>query len=96
MKLAVELKPDLYDARFNLGMEAASQGQCELALSALSAIKTISSDRAYPIYSVLAYCTWKEGSPVNARQWGELAREYAGNPEEMAEAEELLRQLRSR
>jgi Tfp pilus assembly protein PilF len=96
LKLAVELKPDFYDARFNLGMEAASQGQCQVALSALAAIKTISSDRAYRIYSVLAYCTWKEGSPANARHWAELAREYAASPEETANAEQLLRQLRSR
>lgn len=93
LQRAVELKPDLIDARFGLGMEAANQGQCQVALPALSAIKTISSDRAYPLYSVLAYCTWKQGDAADAWHWAELAKRYADTPQERANTDQLMQQL---
>ncbi len=93
LERAVELKPDLMDARFSLGMEAANQGQCQVALPALSAIKTITSDRAYPLYSVLAYCTWKQGDAPDARHWVELAKRYAETQQERANTEQLIQQL---
>ncbi len=93
LQRAVELKPDLMDARFSLGMEAANQAECQVALPALSAIRTISSDRAYPLYSVLAYCTWKQGDTADARHWVELAKRYANTAQERANTEQLTEQL---
>lgn len=93
LERAVELKPDFDDARYDLGMEAASQGQCEVALSALSPLETITSDRAYPLYSVLAYCTWKQGNTAGALHWADLAKHYATNANESASAGQLLGQL---
>ena len=90
---AIELRPNFSEARFKLGIEAASEGECPLALSALSAIKTISSDRAYPLYSVLAYCTFQQGKRADARHWAELARQYAGTTEQSANAERMLQEL---
>ncbi len=93
LQRAVELKPDLMEARFSLGMEAANQGACQVALPALSAIKTISAERAFPLYSVLAYCTWKQGYGTDAWHWAELAKRYANTPEERANTERLMQQL---
>ncbi len=90
---AVALKPDLYDARFNLGMEAVQQGRCGVAISALGAITNVKPDRAFALFATLAYCDWKLGDPAEARRQGELARQYAQNPQDKARAEQFLQQL---
>ncbi|MBV9611378.1 MAG: hypothetical protein JO091_02855 [Acidobacteriaceae bacterium] len=93
LQRAVALKPDLLDARFALGMEAATQGQCVVSLSALAPIKTIQADRAFPLYSALTYCNSRLGRTGDARHWGELARQYAETAEQRATVEHLLQQL---
>lgn len=90
LQRAVELKPDLYDAQFSLGMEAANEGQCGVALSALSAIPTITADHAFPLYAVLTYCNEKLGHAAEARHWGELAEQYAPDSNKRAMIESWM------
>lgn len=93
LERAIELKPDLYDARFALGMEAATQGQCDIALSALAPIKTISSERAFPLYYALTYCNLRIGHAAEARHWMQLAKQYAENSQQTTQVQYLLNQL---
>jgi tetratricopeptide (TPR) repeat protein len=93
LQQAIQLKPDFYNARFNLGMEAAQQGDCKLAISALTGIKTVRAEHALPVFSTEAYCYWRLDNPNEARRLAEMAKQYAKTPDETKRVQNLLDQL---
>ena len=93
LQQAVEWKPDFSNARFRLGMEAVREGDCKTTIDALTGIKTITPDRASPIFSAEAYCYWRLGNPGEARRLGEMAKQYAKTQDEAKRAQNLLDQL---
>jgi tetratricopeptide (TPR) repeat protein len=93
LQQAVQAKPDFYEARFNLGMEAVRAGDCKITIDALAGIKTLKAENASLVFSAEAYCYWRLGNPNEARRLGEQAKQYAKTPEEINRAQNLLDQL---
>jgi len=93
LERALALNPQLSDARYTLGLIAASQNQCTLAVSTLSPLKTITVDRAFPLYTALTYCDIQLGDVRNAHHWGELARRYAHTQQQSSTIDHLMQNL---
>jgi tetratricopeptide (TPR) repeat protein len=93
LQQAIQLDPDFYDARYDLGMEAVHAGDCKAALSAFAGIKAVSPDHAFPLFSTAAYCYWRLDNPNEARRTGELAARAAATPEETKRIQDFLDQL---
>lgn len=93
LEQALALRSDFADARFRLGMEAARQGQCGVVIEALTVMKTVGPDRAFPVFSAESFCYWRLGNPAEARRLAQMARQYAKSPEEVQRAQNLLDQI---
>ena len=93
LQRAVDVQPSYTEARYSLGMEAVNQGECELAIRNLSKLSAIRTDRAFPLYSAMAYCEAKLGDFPEARRLTQLAQQYARDPKERGKAGEFLQQI---
>ncbi|MEO8125959.1 MAG: tetratricopeptide repeat protein [Bryobacteraceae bacterium] len=88
---AVELRPDLADARLLLGIHNYNTHDYAGAIDQLEKIKRVGPDRAASFYQVLAYSHLELGNRTAARPNAEKARQYASTPDDVLKAEELLR-----
>ena len=95
LQKVVELKRDNLDAWFNLGMTAMDAKQWSLARGALSEIKTVKRERAYSLFSALAFCDLELKDTKGARAMADKARLYAENPEQTTQISNMLRYLDS-
>ena len=77
----------------SLGIEAARQGQCDLAMSALSPVHKVDEEHAYGLYSVLAFCAVQRRDVTEARRAAELARQYAQNSSQKESSGKVLQLL---
>ena len=93
LRRAVELQPDFFDARYSLGMESARANDCAAAIAALSAIKSITPDRAFSLFSTQAYCYWRLENANEARRLAASALQYAKTPEETKRMQDFLDQV---
>lgn len=93
LQQAIQLKPDFYDARYNLGLEAARANDCGAAIAAFAGLKTVTPDRAFSLFSTQAYCYWKLGHPNQARRLAQSAQQFAKTPQDSENIQNLLDQL---
>ncbi len=90
---ATALKPAYDDALYTLGMLDMETGKWSAALANLSQIKTVSPDRAFSLFSALAFSNWKLNAPDPARVMADRARQYARDPDEISRATKLQEML---
>lgn len=93
LQQAIQLQPDFYDARYNLGIEAARANECGTAITIFSAIQTVNSGRAFSFFSTEAYCYWRLDNAKEARRLAEAAKQYAKTPDETKRIQDFLDQL---
>lgn len=93
LKQVVSLKPADSDARLELGLLALQEKQFGSALSILSDIKIVKPDRAYLLFSAIAYCRLQLKDLDGAKMYAEKAKQYARDPNEQSQAENLLKAL---
>jgi len=93
LQQAIQIQPDFFDARYDLGMEAVHADDCKTAIAAFAGIKLVSPDRAFPFFSTAAYCYWQLNNAKEARRLGELAARSAKRPEEKQRIQNFLDQV---
>lgn len=93
LEKAAAIKPDDRDVWFNLGVTALNAKRWGEALNAFSQIKTVTPDRAYGLFSGLAYCNLQLRETKQARAMAEKAKQYARTPDEQAQAASMLQHL---
>jgi tetratricopeptide (TPR) repeat protein len=90
LEKASELKPDDRDIWFNLGMEQMQLKHWGAALSALLHVKTVPQERAFSLFSALAFCDLQMKQTKEARSNASVAKQYAKTPEQIAQASQML------
>jgi tetratricopeptide (TPR) repeat protein len=90
MEKAVVVKPHHDEALYNLGVLKYGEGQYEGASQILLRLQTVTPERAYTYYSVLAYCQMKMKTFDRARAFLLKAAESARTVGEQAENSRML------
>jgi Flp pilus assembly protein TadD len=88
---AVELRPDLTDARMLLGFHCYNTHDFKGAVEHLEKIKEVTPDRAVSFFQALAYSQIELGNPEEARRLAERARQSAKSQVEIQNSEALLK-----
>jgi Flp pilus assembly protein TadD len=88
---AVELQPDLTDARMLLGFHCYNTHDFKGAVEHLGKIKNVTPDRAVSFFRALAYSQIELGNPEEARRLAERARQSAKSQVEIQNSEALLK-----
>ena len=90
---AVELRPDLSDARMLLAFHCYNIHDYRGAIEQLNRVKQVPPDRALSFFQVIALSQFELGNLQAARQQAQHARQYAKTPQEIEKIDELLRYL---
>jgi Tfp pilus assembly protein PilF len=93
LQRAVAIKPDYWDAWFDLGITATNDRQWNVGFVALSHITKVSPERAYAFFSALAYCEMQMKGFTQARADAEKAKKYAKSPDEELQLSSMLRYM---
>jgi len=93
LERAVAIRPDFEHAWFDLGGIALIDHKWTVAAHALSQVKSVLPDRAYTLYSALAYCDLQLKRPGPARSMADLARPYAKTEAQVAQLAKLMTYL---
>lgn len=96
VRKALELKPDLTEARLMLGQELYGMGRYAEALAELRQIPNIDPPHATLLFVTLAYLSAQLSQPSEARRYAEEARKYARTPSQTASVDSLLEDLENR
>jgi len=91
LQKAIDLKPDYSDARLQLGITLMRQRSYLQALGQLREIKSLDEDKAHALFSALAYCYFETGDMDRARQNAESTKKWATTPEEIQQADSIIR-----
>jgi Flp pilus assembly protein TadD len=91
LQRVLELRPEHYNARLELGFTAAKAKQFAVAAAALAGIKDLKAEHAYVVYYTLAYCYTQMTDDDTARSYAQRAQKAATNPKDVAQASNLLR-----
>ncbi len=87
---AVELNPNLDEARLMLGSELYQLRRYSAALIALRAIKHVDAQRAPTLFLLMAYSAMQLKMEKDAQGYAEQAAKYAKQPSDTAGAQQLL------
>jgi tetratricopeptide (TPR) repeat protein len=96
---ALEINPDYYDARLELGFVAAKAKKFDLAASALSAASQLAKrdnphpEHAYMLSYTLAYCYAQLNRADQALEYGEKAKRAARSGQDQEQTANLLRYI---
>jgi tetratricopeptide (TPR) repeat protein len=93
LQRAVAIKPDYWDAWLDLGLTASNERQWGIAFNAFSQIKKVSPERAYSLFSALAYCEMQMKAFKQARADAENAKKYAKGPDQELQLSSMLRYM---
>jgi tetratricopeptide (TPR) repeat protein len=85
------IQPENESARLNLAVLAARQQDYSRAVSALSAMHSVSPEDAFTYFYTLAYCQARLKRFDMARKQGRQALSLAASPDQQRQAENLLR-----
>jgi len=88
---AIELRPDLIEARLLLGIHNYNTHDYSGAIDQLGKVKKVPPERALSFFTVLAYSQLELGDRTAARPNAEKARQYATTADEIRKAEDLLK-----
>ena len=87
---AIELKPDLDDARYSLALLEANAGHHEIAVSQLRAMRKVAPARAFSYWTALADALTQVGDRAAAQAAARQAMSVAATEEERHRANSLL------
>ena len=87
---AIELKPDLDDARYSLALLEANAGHHEITVDQLRAMRTVAPARAFSYWTALADALTQTGDRAAAQAAARKAMSVAANEEERHRANSLL------
>lgn len=87
---AIELKPDLDDARYSLALLEANAGHHEITVSQLRAMRTVAPARAFSYWTALADALTQVGDRAAAQAAARQAMSFAATEEERHRANSLL------
>ena len=90
---ALALKPDDLDARLWLGITLIDVHDYTQSLAELTALKRVGPEQAQFLFSALAFDDMQLSRDADARKNAELAKKWAKNPEELQNAENILKYL---
>jgi len=90
LKKALELNPNLSEARMLLGFEYNNAHKYQEAYDTFATIKHVTPDRAVPFFLAKAYCAMQLAKKPEARSAAEMAKKYAKSPAETAKAQEYI------
>ncbi|MFN7994619.1 MAG: hypothetical protein U0Q18_13515 [Bryobacteraceae bacterium] len=93
LKRAVNIKPDYYEARMELGFLYLSDEQYAPALAELESVKRVTPEQAYSFFRALAYANYGQGRKPQAKEAAAKCRQYAKNPEQVMQVEQLEQAL---
>lgn len=85
------IQPENESARLNLAVLAAREQDYSRAVSALSAMQSVSPEEAFNYFYTLAYCQARLKRFDMARKQGQQALSLATSPDQQRQAENLLR-----
>lgn len=91
LERVLELRPEHYNARLELGFAATKEKRFETAAAALSGIKDLQTEHAYAVYYTLAYCYTQLNNDASARSYAVRAQRAATNLKDSEQAANLLR-----
>lgn len=91
LQRALDLDPNYLPARIDLGFLAGKAKQFDLAVSALSQLKTVEPRLAFEVYFEIAYCDAELQRLQDAAAYTAEARRYARSREQQARADSLTR-----
>ena len=89
LQKVLALKPDYYEARFNLGMMAMNAREWNVAYDAFSHIKTVEPERAFSFFSALAHCLLNLHEIKQAEDTALRAKQYAVTPDQQLQISKL-------
>jgi tetratricopeptide (TPR) repeat protein len=96
---ALQINPDYYDARLELGFVAAKAKKFDIATAALAAAAQLAKvdnshpEHAYVLSYTLAYCYAQLNQADRAREYAEQASRTARNPQDREQTANLLRYI---
>ena len=90
LRKALDLKPDLQEARYILGFYAMNAGHFGDAIAQFSQVKNIEEAQAFPYFRALAYANYRMGRVEQARKDAQSALKYAKEPDDVKVAKELV------
>ena len=96
---ALEIDPDYYDARLELGFVAAKAKKFDLAATALTAAARLAQgdnphpEHAYVLSYTLAYCYAQLNQAEQALEYGEKAKRAARSGQDQEQTSNLLRYI---
>lgn len=90
LQRAIELKPDLDDARYSLALLEANAGHHEIAVTQLRAMRTVAPARAFSYWTALADALTQLGDRAGAQDAARKAMSLAATDEERHRANSLL------
>ena len=91
LQRVLELRPEHYNARLELGFTAAKAKRFDVAAGASPGIKDLKAEHAYVVYYTLAYCYTQMTDDDTARSYAQRAQKAATNPKDIAQVANLLR-----
>jgi tetratricopeptide (TPR) repeat protein len=92
---ATAIKPDFLEAWFNLGMSEMSAHHWGAARSAFLRVNDIDAERAYSLFSSLAWCDLQLKDIAGANEMAQKAKHYARLPDQVSQADDMTRYLSS-
>jgi hypothetical protein len=85
--------PDRADARYALGLWLMKTRDYQAAFDTLSSLKSVGPDRAYSLFSALAYCAIELHDPALARRFAAAAARYAVTQDERNRVQTVFEHL---
>lgn len=95
LQRALELNPEYAPARIDLGFTAAKNGRYDLAVSALSQLKSVEANMAFEVYFTIAYCDLRLARFQEAASYALAAGQHARSTSQQNQVSSLLRFLNS-
>ncbi|HKW97815.1 MAG TPA: tetratricopeptide repeat protein [Bryobacteraceae bacterium] len=93
LKKAVELDPDYQEAHHYLAFCLLQTQDYQGAVEHFTKVRTVKAADAFSYYSGLAYANYRLEKRDAAKKAADAARKYARSPEQIAQAEQMLRAI---
>ncbi len=96
LKKALDLRPDLTEARILLGVHYYNVKRYGLAVTTINQIKRLTPEQAPPVFLAMAYSQLQLGNRTEAKANAEKVKQFAKSAEQIEEANRLLKYLDSK
>jgi cytochrome c-type biogenesis protein CcmH/NrfG len=92
---ALQLRPDLTEARVLLGLHYYNVQRYGLAVATMNQVKHLTPDQAPAVFLAMAYSQLKLGNRPEAKANAEKAKQFAKSAEQIDAADQVLKFLKS-